>query len=64
MSHFVPYQSYSKIGKSLDMLGLLHIPKENWYFQIELCAITPKILLPNLGEVKISPTFDMFEINN
>ena len=42
MSRFVPYRSYSKIGKNLSTY------KNNQYFQLKLCVITPKILLSNL----------------
>ena len=44
MSRFVPYHSYSKIGKNMGTLGKLSIRQKT----IFLCAITPKILMFNL----------------
>ena len=54
MSRFIPYHSYSKIDKNIDTLGEnVYIAKDNRYFQLEFCVITPKILLSSLGGVRI-----------
>ena len=48
----------------MDTLEKVAYRQNEWYFHLELCAITPKILLSSLGELEVSITFDLVEIKN